>query len=72
MSESVIVALITLCGTGLGTFGGIIVSSKLTNFRIEQLEKKVEKHNNVVERTYVLEGKVREAEHDIIDLKGKK
>lgn len=55
MSEIVIVALISLFGTLAGTFGGIVVSSKLTNYRIEQLEKKVEAHNKLVERTFKLE-----------------
>ena len=55
MSDVVIVAIISLIGTLGGTFGGIITSSKLTNYRIEQLEKKVEEHNNVVKRTYKLE-----------------
>lgn len=69
MSETVFVALVSLVGTLGGTFGGIITANRLTVFRIEQLERKVEKHNNLVERTYQLEGKVREAEHYIIDLK---
>lgn len=55
MSEAVIVAILALIGTLGGTFGGIVTANKLTNFRIEQLEKKVEKHNNVVERVYILE-----------------
>lgn len=55
MSDIVIVALISLFGTLAGTLGGILVSSKLTNYRIEQLEKKVEAHNNYVERTFKLE-----------------
>ena len=55
MSEVVIVAIISLAGTLIGTFGGIMTSSKLTIYRIEQLEKKVEKHNNIVERVYRLE-----------------
>lgn len=55
MSETIIVALISLVGTLGGTFGGILVTSKLTNYRLEQLEKKVEKHNNLIERTYQLE-----------------
>lgn len=55
MSESVIVALLALLGTLGGTFGGILTANKMTNYRIEQLEKKVEKHNKVVERVYILE-----------------
>ncbi len=63
MDSSVIVALITLAGSALGTFGGIVINSKLTNYRIEQLEKKVEKHNSVIERTFRLEEKVEHLEH---------
>lgn len=55
MSETIIVSLISLIGTLGGTLGGILVSNKLTNYRIEQLEQKVEKHNKVVERVYELE-----------------
>ena len=55
MSETVLVALIGLAGSGFGSLIGVVVSSKLTTYRIEQLEKKVEKHNNLVERTYDLE-----------------
>ena len=40
-------------------------------YRIEQLEKKVEKHNGVIERTYKLEGEVLELQHDIRDIKNK-
>ena len=55
MDSNIIVALFSLAGTLIGTFGGIITANKLTNFRIEQLEKKVEKHNTIDERTYILE-----------------
>ena len=55
MPETVLVALLSLLGTVLGTFGGILTANKLTNYRIEQLEKKVEKHNHVIERVYELE-----------------
>lgn len=57
MNDVVIVAIISLIGTLGGTFGGILTSTKLTNYRIEQLESKVEKHNKVVERVYNLEKK---------------
>lgn len=69
---SLAVAGMSLIGTLAGTFGGILVSNKLTVYRIEQLEKKVAAHNNVVERTYRLEGRMTEAEHDIRDLKSGK
>lgn len=75
MSSEIIVALIALFGTTIGTGGGIIVSNKLTNYRIEQLEKKVDKHNSVVERVYKLEEndklifeKIDVANHRIKDL----
>lgn len=55
MDSTIIIALISFGGTLLGTFGGIITSNKLITYRIEQLEKKVEKHNNVIERVYELE-----------------
>lgn len=62
-------AILSLCGTLIGSIAGILTANKLTNYRIEQLEKKVEKHNSVVERTFRLEGRVDEVEHDIRDLK---
>ena len=51
----VIVALIGLGGSAIGSLIGIVASSKLTAYRIEQLEKKVDKHNSVIERVYKLE-----------------
>ena len=71
MSDTVIVAIISLIGTFGGTFSGI----KLISYRIEQLEKRVEKHNNLIERTYKLEEKaalqeeqIKVANHRIEDL----
>lgn len=55
MSEGVIVAIITLCGSSIGSLCGIIISNKLTTYRISELEKKVNKHNTVIERTYKIE-----------------
>ena len=68
MNDTVLVALLALIGTLGGTFGGILTSAKLTNYRIEQLEKKVEKHNNFAERIPVLEEKLKVEEHRIEDL----
>ncbi len=68
MASEVIVAAIAFCGTLCGTFGGIITANKLTNYRIEQLEKKVEKHNEVVERTGILEEKMKVVNHRLDDL----
>lgn len=63
MSEAVIVALLALMGTLGGSFLGVFTSAKLTNYRIEQLEKKVEKHNGVIERVFKIEGQIKELEH---------
>lgn len=78
MPIEIIVAAMSLLGTLAGTFGGIVVSSRLTTYRIEQLEKKVDKHNTVVERTYkleqeyaVMDEKIRVANHRIEDLEQK-
>lgn len=69
MDSTVMVALMSLIGTLAGSFSGIIVANKLVNFRLQQLESKVEKHNTIVERTYILEGQMTEVQHDIRDLK---
>lgn len=75
MPAEVITAALSLVGTLVGTLGGIALSSNLTNYRIEQLEKKVEKHNNLITRTYkleqefvVMDEKVKVANHRIDDL----
>ena len=75
MDHTVWVAVLSLVGTLVGTFGGILASNRLTNYRIEQLEKKVDKHNSVIERTYKIEEhltlhdeKIAVANHRIDDL----
>lgn len=55
MTDAVIVAVLSLMGTLGGSLGGILTANKLTNYRIQELEKKVEKHNSVIERVYNLE-----------------
>lgn len=67
MPDTVFVAILSLIGTLAGSFGG----TQLTKYRIEQLEKKVEKHNSVIERTYLLEEKMKVANHRIEDLERK-
>lgn len=67
--EAIIVALIGLAGSALGSLCGVLVSSKLTQYRLEQLEKKVEAHNQVVERVYKLQGEMTEVQHDIRDIR---
>ena len=71
MPTEIMVALIGLAGSGIGTFTGIVASSKLTNYRIGQLEKKVDKHNTVIERTFRLEEQMKVATHRIADLEEK-
>ena len=68
MNSTIIVALISLVGTLIGSLGGIIVSSKLTNYRIEQLEKKVDKHNKFAERMPVIEEQIKVINHRIEDI----
>lgn len=62
--------------TGLLSLAGVYFanrkSSALIEYRLKELEKKVDQHNKVVERTFQLEGRMNEAEHDIRDLKGAK
>lgn len=67
--ETIVVAIISLFGTCIGTFAGIFTSSKLTMYRIEQLEKKVDKHNSVVERTALLEQNIKSVWHSINEIK---
>lgn len=55
MPTEIVVAVVSLLGTLVGSLGGILTASHLTAYRIEQLEKKVEKHNSVVERVALLE-----------------
>lgn len=59
--ETIIVAVLSFLGTALGTFSGF----KLTTYRVEQLEKKVDKHNNFAERIPVIENKVKNLEHEV-------
>ena len=75
MNTEIIVALIAAGGGLLGSLGGVIASSKLTTYRIQQLENKVEKHNTVIERTYkleeteaVMQEQIRVANYRIADL----
>ncbi len=68
MPIEIIVALLSLVGTAIGTFGGIVASAKLTNYRIQQLEKKVDKHNHFAERIPVIEEKIKVANNRISNL----
>ena len=65
MSTEIIVALFGLLGTLIGSFTGILVANKLVNYRLQQLEKKVELHNNAVNRLFIAEGQIKELQHDV-------
>lgn len=71
MQTEIIVAGMALVGTMVGTFGGIVTSSKLTAYRIQQLEKKVDEHNNFARRIPVIEEQMKVANHRIDDLEKK-
>ena len=70
--KAIVVAVITGLFSLLGVYIANRKSQALIAYRLEQLEKKVDKHNNLVERTYILEGQVNELVHDVRDLKGAK
>lgn len=79
MTTQIIVALIGLCGSAIGSILGVIATSKLTSYRLQQLEEKVNKHNQIVERTYNLESgqklieqEIKVANHRIADLENLK
>lgn len=68
MKTDIVVTLISFFGTLIGTMGGIIASGRLTGYRISELEKKVEKHNNLIERMYRVEDSVKSAHHRIDEI----
>ena len=69
MPETVVVAIISGLCTLIGSCAGVLASQSLTQYRLKQLEAKVEKHNSVIERTFKLEGRMNECEHEVSDLK---
>lgn len=68
MNTEILVALLSLCGTLLGSLSGVIVSARLTNYRLAQLEEKVQKHNNFAEKIPVIQEQIRNTNHRIDDL----
>jgi len=65
MESEIIVAALGL----VGTLTGSLLSGKLTQFRLKALEEKVDKHNRLVERTYILEGQMSEVRNELRELK---
>jgi hypothetical protein len=74
--NNAVIAIISSVITGLFSLAGVYFSNRksmaLITYRLEELEKKQDKHNTLIERTFKLEGRMTEAEHDIRDLKGVK
>ena len=65
MENVIAVAICSLVGTLVGSLAGIMTANRLTNYRIEQLEEKVKKHNNLVERMIIVEQSTKSAHHRI-------
>ena len=55
IDSTIVVSMLGLAGSAVGSLCGVLINTKLSNYRIEQLEKKVDKHNNIIERVYGLE-----------------
>ena len=70
MTETIIVAILSVLGTLIGSLGGIITSNKLVTYRIQELEKKVDKHNQLIDRVYKLESHEALIDEEIKTLKG--
>lgn len=75
MTETIVVALLSLVGTMIGSVAAVATSSSLTNYKIEELKKQVEKHNSLIERTFkleehvsVIDEQIKVANHRIEDL----
>ncbi len=62
MQPEIVVGVLSLLGTLIGSVTGIMTANKLTVYRIEQLEKKVDKHNCLVERMTIVEQKLKDME----------
>ena len=69
MSDAILVAIISGVCTLLGSLGGAMATGSLTSYRLKRLEDEVGKHNRIIERTFRLEGRMDEVEHEVCDLK---
>lgn len=69
MNNEILIALLSLAGTLVGSLAGILTSNRLTTYRIQQLENKVNKHNNLVERMVAVESSVKSAHKRIDEIK---
>lgn len=68
MNAEIVIALLSLAGTLIGSLSGVLAANRLTNYRIQELEKKVEKHNTIMERTFRLEEMMKVANNRLSDL----
>lgn len=68
MDNSIVVGLLSLTGTLIGSLAGIMAANKLTNYRIGKLEEKVNKHNSLIERMVVVEQSTKSAHHRIDEM----
>ena len=71
MQPEIVVAICSLLGTLVGSLAGIMTANKLTTYRLEQLEEKVKKHNNLVERMAIVEQSTKSAHHRIDEIVGR-
>ena len=67
MEPTIVVAILSLIGTLGGSFLGVMQANKLSNYRISQLEDKVSKHNNLIDRMYKVETRVTLIEDELKD-----
>lgn len=69
MPSEIIIAILSLIGTAVGSLCGILSANKLTNYRIQQLEEKVNKHNNLIERMTIAEKDIKHIYYEIDEIK---
>ncbi|MBO5410040.1 MAG: hypothetical protein J6A60_02145 [Clostridia bacterium] len=62
-------SLFSFLGSALGCIAGILAAQKMTNFRLESLENKMNKHNEVIERTYKIEEHMKAQDSEIKEIK---
>lgn len=65
MQPEIVVGILSCCGTLIGTIGGIVATSKLTNYRLQLLEQEVSKHNTLIDRMYKVESRVTLLEDEV-------
>lgn len=66
--NSIYISLVTIIGTMVSSLAGILISNRLTTYRIEQLEKKQDQHNGFIQRMFIVETKEKVCEGRITDL----